>query len=111
MTFEPTSYKLMNCGDGRIFDDAGWTLADPQGKNPALVRAVYEKKNFEVREDLDGFYRYADWLPVKRTLSNSCPPVTYKSRKLAEYLKLENLYITFSTLSAPVWLPMKKGCW
>ena len=96
MTFKPTSYKLMNCGDGRIFDDAGWTLADPQGKNPALVRAVYEKKNFEVREDLDGFYRYADWLPVKRTLSNSCPPVTYKSRKLAEYLKLENLYITFS---------------
>ena len=86
----------MNCGDGRIFDDAGWTLADPQGKKPALVRAVYEKKNFEVREDLDGFYRYAGWLPIKRTLEHSHRPVTYRSEGLAGYLGLENLYITFS---------------
>ena len=96
MTFEPTSYKLMNCADGRIFEDSGWTLADPQSEVPSLVRAVYEKKDFEIRNDLDGFYKFANWLPIKRTLNNSCPPVTYKSRKLAEYLKLENLYITFS---------------
>ena len=96
MTFKPTNYRLMNCADGRIFDDAGWTLADPQGKTPSLVRAIYEKKEFEVRDDLDGFYRYANWLPVKRTLANSCPPVTYRSKALAEFLGLENLFITFS---------------
>ena len=96
MTFKPTNYRLMNCADGRIFDDAGWTLADPQGKTPSLVRAIYEKKEFEVRDDLDGFYRYANWLPVKRTLANSCPPVTYRSKALAEFLRLENLFITFS---------------
>lgn len=96
MTFKPTNYRLMNCADGRIFDDAGWTLADPQGKTPSLVRAIYEKKEFEVRDDLDGFYRYANWLPLKRTLANSCPPVTYRSKALAEFLGLENLFITFS---------------
>lgn len=96
MTFTPTKYKLMNCGTGRVFEDEGWTLADPQGDGPALVRAVYEKKEFELRKDLDGFYRFADWLPIKRTLLHSHAPVTYKSRGLAGHLGLENLYITFS---------------
>ncbi len=96
MTFKPTKYSLMNCADGRIFEDSGWTLADPQGETPSLVRAVYEKKEFGLRDDLDGFYKFADWLPIKRTLSNSSAPVTYKSKALADYLKLDNLYITFS---------------
>lgn len=96
MTFRPTDYKLMNCADGRIFEDEGWTLADPQGSVPSLVRAVYAEKKFEIREDLDGFYRYANWLPVKRCLNHSSAPVTYRSEGLAGYLKLDNLYITFS---------------
>ena len=96
MTFTPVKYKLMNCGTGRIFEDEGWTLADPQGDGPALVRAVYEKKEFELRKDLDGFYKFANWLPIKRTLLHSHVPVTYKSKGLAGYLGLENLYITFS---------------
>ena len=96
MTFKPTDYKLMNCADGRILDDAGWTLADPESPVPSLVRAVYESKEYNPRTDLDGFYRYADWLPIKRTLAGSCAPVTYKSEKLAAELGLENLYITVS---------------
>lgn len=96
MTFKPTDYTLMNCADGRVFEDAGWTLSDPQSKTPSLVRAVYAQKHFEIRKDLDGFYKFADWLPIKRTLSHSHPPVTYKSKGLAEYLGLDNLYITFS---------------
>ena len=96
MTFKPTDYSLMNCADGRIFEDSGWTLADPESKTPSLVRAVYKKKEFEIRHDLDGFYKFANWLPVKRTLANSSAPVTYKSKGLAGYLGLENLYITFS---------------
>lgn len=96
MTFAPTKYKLMNCATGREFDDAGWTLADPEYDKPALVRAVYEKKEFELRNDLDGFYKFAQWLPIKRTLKHSHAPVTYKSKGLASELGLENLYITFS---------------
>ena len=96
MKFKPTDYKLMNCADGRILNDAGWTLADPESTVPSLVRAVYESKEYNPRTDLDGFYRYADWLPIKRTLAGSCAPVTYKSEKLAAELGLENLYITVS---------------
>lgn len=96
MTFKPTKYTLMNCADGRTFEDKGWTLADPESSTPSLVRAVYETKEYNPRADLDGFYRYADWLPVRRTLAGSCAPVTYKSEKLAAGLRLNNLYITVS---------------
>lgn len=96
MTFKPTKYTLMNCADGRTFEDKGWTLADPESSTPSLVRAVYEIKEYNPRTDLDGFYRYADWLPVRRTLAGSCAPVTYKSEKLAAELGVNNLYITIS---------------
>ena len=93
MIFTPTKYKLMNCATGRIFEDEGWTLADPECDTPAMVRAVYENKRFQVRNELDGFYKFAEWLPIKRTLKHSHAPVTYRSTALASYLGLENLYI------------------
>ncbi|MBQ2521933.1 MAG: cysteate synthase [Bacteroidales bacterium] len=96
MRFKGTEYKLKNVATGRIFDDQGWTLADPEGGAPSLVRAVYANKNFTPREDLDGLYRYADWMPIKRTLRRSHAPVTYHSKGLGKYLGLDNLYITFS---------------
>ncbi|MCF0132786.1 MAG: cysteate synthase [Blautia sp.] len=96
MEFKKTDYRLMTVKTGRTFDDAGWTLADSECDSPSLVRAVYSNKKFTPREDLDGFYRYAEWLPISRTLNHSHAPVTYKSEGLANYLGLENLYITFS---------------
>ena len=96
MAFKPTKYQLINVGSGRIFEDAGWTLTDPEGGSPSLLRAVYEKSGFAPREDCKGLFRYSDWLPIGRTLRNSHPPVTYKSKGLASLLELENLYITFS---------------
>ncbi len=96
MTFKPTKYNLINCGNGRRFEDKGWTLADPESAAPALVRAEYENKQYNPRTELDGFYRFADWLPIRRTLQGSCAPVTYKSEKLAAELGLNNLYITLS---------------
>lgn len=96
MNFTPTKYTLVNYADGRRFEDTGWMLADPQCQEPSLIRADYETVKFEPREDLDGFYRYADWLPVKRILEHSHRPVTYRSEGLASYLGLKNLYITFS---------------
>ncbi len=96
MKFTPTKYQLMNVLDGHLFSDCGWTLADPDSPSMSLVRAVYKKKKFSPREDLEGIYRYAEWLPVSRVLKKSCAPVTYKSKGLAKHLGLENLYITFS---------------
>lgn len=96
MTFKPTKYTLKCCSTGNMFEDAGWSLADPECNCPSLVRAEYAQKKFNPRHDLDGFYRYADWLPIRRTLEKSCAPVTYKSEALASHLGLQNLYITFS---------------
>ena len=94
--FKPTKYKLVNVGTGRVFEDEGWTIADPEATSPSLVRAVYENTKFTPREDLKGLYRYAEWLPIVRTLRHSHAPVTYKSKGLASVLGMENLYITFS---------------
>lgn len=96
MNFKPTDYSLVCCADGHRFVDCGWSLADPQCGCPSLVRAEYANKQFNPREDLDGLYRYADWLPVRRILQGSAAPVTYKSEALAAELGLNNLYITFS---------------
>lgn len=96
MKLTPTKYQLVNVADGRVFEDKGWTLADPFATSPSLVRAVYAEKLFKPREELDGIYRYANWLPVKRTLKNSHAPVTFRSQGLAAELGLDNLYLTFS---------------
>ncbi len=96
MRFQGTKYKLMNVGTGRVFEDRGWMLADPEASSPSLVRAVYENKKFTPRDDLKGLYRYAEWMPINRTLRHSCAPVTYHSKGLGKFLGLDNLYITFS---------------
>ena len=89
-------YKLMNVADGRIFDDKGWVLDDPEGKTPSLVRAVFEQKQLHVGDDSLGLYKFADWMPIQRLLEKPSCPITYKSEKLAKKLGLNSLYITFS---------------
>ena len=94
--FTPTSYTLECVATGREFEDTGWMLADPQCKTPSLVRAKYARRQLEVKPDEYGFYKFCDWLPVRRMLKGSSAPVTYKSKGLARHLGLENLYITFN---------------
>lgn len=96
MKFNKTKYHLLNVSNGHEFEDKGWTLTDPGSRTPSLIRAEYENRTFNPRPELKGIYRYADWMPVKRTLKKSCAPVTYKSKGLSKFLGLENLYITFS---------------
>lgn len=93
---EKTKYRLQSLATGRIFNDTGWILDDPESEIPGLIRAVYEKKQLNLNGDGLGLYKFADWLPVSMVLKGSSPPVTYKSEALAAHLGLENLYITFS---------------
>lgn len=94
--FKPTGYQLKTIATDRVFKDEGWVIDDPQCDSPSLVRALYDKKQLEPKDLSCGIYRFADWLPVQRTLKGSCAPVTYKSEKLAQKLGLKNLYITFN---------------
>ncbi|MBR6361796.1 MAG: cysteate synthase [Bacteroidales bacterium] len=96
MSFKPTEYTLLTVGTGKVSEDTGWVLADPEAPSPSLVRALYGNRFFTPDSSLDGLYRYACWMPIQRTLKHSCAPVTYKSKGLAAKLGLKNLYITFS---------------
>ena len=90
-----TEYKLQNVSTGNVFEDTGWLLNEPNGK-ASLIRAVYAKKHLELKEASYGIYKFADWLPICRWLEGSSAPITYKSHKLAQYLGINNLYITFN---------------
>ncbi|MDB4584116.1 cysteate synthase, partial [Draconibacterium sp.] len=94
--FAPTKYKLQSVKTGQVFEDLGWMLDAPGETHPTLIRAIYDKKQIDVKDDSWGFYKFADWLPVGRILKGSSAPVTYKSEGLAIELGLENLWITFS---------------
>lgn len=91
-----TEYSLKSLVTGKIFTDTGWMLEAPGENKQGLIRAIYRKKQMDVKDERYGIYKYADWLPVNRMLKGSSAPVTYKSTGLAKELGLENLYITFS---------------
>ena len=97
--FKPTKYKMTCVATGREFEDTGWILDDHECKAPSLVRANYEAKRLDVKHEGYGFYKFCNWLPVKRMLQGSYAPVTFKSEALAKHLGLENLWITLSGYS------------
>ncbi len=94
--FKATEYTLVCVATGREFEDSGWVLDDGNCSKPSLVRTKYAKRKLELGDDSLGLYKFADWMPVKRILSGSSAPVTYKSKGLADRLGLKNLYITFN---------------
>lgn len=93
---EPTAYKIRSLVTGNVFEDKDWILDAPGEDKPSLLQTEYDKERIDLLGDEFGFYKFADWLPVKRLLEGSSAPVTYQSRGLAEHLGLDNLYITFS---------------
>ena len=97
--FKPTAYTLRCVATERTFEDTGWVLEDKECGEPSLVRAIYDKKELELKGEEYGFYTFCDWLPVKRLLKGSAAPVTYRSEGLAKHLGLENLYITLNGYS------------
>jgi cysteate synthase len=94
--FIPTEYHLQSQASDIIYEDTGWLLEAPGETTPALLRTIYKVKAFDPGINSLGIYKYADWLPINRILAGSSAPVTFRSLKLAEKLRLENLYITFS---------------
>ena len=94
--FKPTEYQIKSVATGNVCEDSGWLLDFKGEEKPSLIRAIYANKQLEVKEENNGLYCYADWLPIKRQLKCDSKPITYKSVKLAEKLGLSNLYITFN---------------
>ena len=59
-----TSYHLESACCGTTFEDKEWELECPHKDGAALIYANYAKRQFEVRNDLPGIYRYANWMPI-----------------------------------------------
>jgi len=87
--------KCLECGS--TFSEDEYVIKCPNGCN-SLLRAEYEKKQITKR-NLPGIWKYIDWLPVKnvdKRLLVDAGSTTYKSEKLAEKLKLNNLIISYN---------------
>ncbi len=91
-----TNYRLQNISNGVVFEDSGWLLSDPNYSNPSLIRAIYEKREIDFKDNSLGIFKYEDWLPINKRLVGSSATVTYKSINLSKRLNLPNLYISFS---------------
>ena len=109
MEFSPTKYTIQSVLSGKTFEDTGWMLESPGEEGKTLIRALYEQKQLNLKDDSWGFYKFADWLPIRRMLEGSAPPVTYKSEGLARELGMSNLWITFSGYGGHQWRIKKKG--
>ncbi len=94
--FTPSKYILESLQTGNQFEDEAWTLEAPNEDKACLIRSIYDKKQMELKDESMGLYRFADWLPIHKTLKGSSAPFTYKSEALSKRLGLRNLYITFS---------------
>lgn len=107
--FKSTQYQLQSVKTGKLFEDKGWILDAPDESDPSLIRAVYKKMQIKVKDNSWGLYKFADWLPIGRTLKGSSAPITYKSEGLASELGIENLWITFSGYWPEKGATMKTG--
>ncbi len=95
-SFKKTDYTLESQCCGEQFEDKNWELDCPNNDGPALIFTNYAQKQLDVNLKNPGLYKFADWLPVYKTLEGSGAPITYKSEGLANELGLSNLYITFN---------------
>lgn len=76
-----TSYHLESACCGTTFEDKEWELECPHKDGAALIYANYAKRQFEVRNDLPGIYRYANWMPIcGRWKVPGCSQVLIKER-------------------------------
>lgn len=61
-----------------------------------MLRAIYRQQQITLQKQLPGVFQFIDWLPVERTLQIFGKPITYESRHLAQYLGLEQLFVSFN---------------
>jgi len=103
---EAAHYSLACLACGKRFADTeqGFLLACDESHAPALLRAEYTAGRLEIERELEGIFRYAGWLPVRRALPGAQAPVVFRSERLASRLGLERLYIGFSG-----WWPEKNA--
>lgn len=89
-------YKLKCQFCGAECDDDGVMLDCTTEHEPALLVTEYTSKRFECDWHAEGIYRYRNWLPICRVLSNVGRTITYQSERLSRITGLPRLWIAFN---------------
>lgn len=89
-------YSLTCLQTGTEIADDDLPLSNPSCTEPGFLRTKYRNRRFCPGPADHGIYRFAEWLPIRRTLEGSSAPVTYHSTALGEHLGLSRLFVTFS---------------
>ena len=93
---EASHYRLVCSVCGHRQPDDGLTLGCPEPHDPGLWKTDYRAEAFAPDDREDGVFRYRDWLPVRRTLPDTGRSTVYRSRNLAAFLGLSELWIAFN---------------
>ena len=88
MMIDKTKYILKSVANGNQFEDSGWLLDEPNASEASLIRAVYEKKQLEVKGAEFGIYRFADWRIYSRSRGYKKRRAIYSSRRLCFWRKI-----------------------
>ena len=91
-------YNLRCVECGEIFDDSekGFLLSCNGQHAPALLQANYEAAGFEPDDDLEGVFRYHEWLPIRRIYGRSPQTVIFQCEALCDKYNLPNLHFAFN---------------
>jgi cysteate synthase len=71
-------------------------LRCPVAHEPALLLAEYEEPAFRPDPDVDGVFRFREWLPVARSLPRAGGSVVYRSAALNRMVGLTNVWVAFN---------------
>ena len=91
-------YHLTCVGCGKTYRDSEehFLLQCEADHGPSLLRSGYEARQFTIRREHPGLFRYGDWLPIRRFLDTEVKTAVFRSTRLAERLGLENLWLAFN---------------
>lgn len=98
----PDNFRMyqLECVGCRIrYDDDGLRLRCDRPRCASLLRTVYRNPHFLSTSVTTGIFRYAGWLPVRRTLGETAGSVCYQATRLGRAVGLESLWVSFN------------GCW
>ncbi|WNY28048.1 Threonine synthase [Methanimicrococcus stummii] len=74
-----------------------------------LLQTVYQNKQFSVRPELPGLFRYFDWLPVSETIPTTACPITFQNKNISKTVGLPNLWFTFTGWAPEIGAYAKTG--
>ncbi|MBP5638766.1 MAG: cysteate synthase [Victivallales bacterium] len=88
--------RCVECGETFEDSEQGFLLSCSENHGPAMLQANYEVAGFEPDDDLEGVFRYHDWLPIRRIYGRSPRTVIFQNEELCEKYNLPNLYFAFN---------------